>query len=107
MNKHKDFFLEIGLSLSLVLFIFSFSTPFRTTFGSLFVKAPNLAQVSSMQCSDGIDNDGDGLTDWQSDLGCYGPGDNTEQALSRDQENGWTTFNKSVDTRIVYVSNSA
>ncbi|MCH7536193.1 MAG: right-handed parallel beta-helix repeat-containing protein, partial [Bacteroidetes bacterium] len=58
------------------------------------------------QCNDGIDNDNDGLVDWQYDLGCSGPDDTTEEALSRDQEDGWTTFDPSVDTRIIYVSNS-
>ena len=31
------------------------------------------------QCSDGIDNDGDGKTDFPADLGCTDPNDNTEQ----------------------------
>jgi hypothetical protein len=64
-------------------------------------------QGSSNQCNDGIDNDGDGLTDWQYDLGCYGSNDTSEQAASRDQKNGWTTFNKSSDTKIFYVSSSS
>lgn len=30
------------------------------------------------QCSDGVDNDGDGKIDWPADLDCSGPGGNTE-----------------------------
>ena len=44
------------------------------------------------QCDDGIDNDGDGLVDWEYDLGCYSASDTTEGALTREQENGWTTI---------------
>lgn len=44
------------------------------------------------ECDDGIDNDGDGYADWHRDLGCYGPGDHTEAALPRDEEDGFTTF---------------
>jgi hypothetical protein len=58
------------------------------------------------ECDDGIDNDADGLVDWQYDPGCYGVEDATEAALPREQENGWTTFDPSPDTRIVYVSSS-
>ena len=50
------------------------------------------------ECNDGIDNDGDGLIDWQFDFGCWGAGDNTEVAATRQQENGWTTFNPSDDS---------
>ena len=31
------------------------------------------------QCNDGIDNDGDGLTDYPADPGCYGPTDDSEK----------------------------
>lgn len=58
------------------------------------------------ECTDGIDNDGDGLVDWQLDLGCWGPGDNTEGGIAAGLDNGWSVFEPSVDTRIVYVSNS-
>ena len=58
------------------------------------------------ECNDGVDNDGDGLVDWQYDCGCYGPDDTTENALSREEENGWTTFDPSPDTRIVLVTNN-
>jgi hypothetical protein len=64
-------------------------------------------QGSSNQCNDGIDNDSDGLVDWQYDLGCYGPNDTTESSgTTMTQDNGWTVFEKSADTRIIYVSNS-
>ncbi|MCB9651792.1 MAG: hypothetical protein H6730_35120 [Deltaproteobacteria bacterium] len=58
------------------------------------------------QCNDGIDNDGDGLVDWQYDLGCWGAGDVTEGGRSNALEDGWTVFEPSADTRIVYVSSS-
>ena len=56
------------------------------------------------QCNDGIDNDGDGLVDWQQDLGCFGAGDNTERALTRNQEQGWSTFDLPAGSKIIYVS---
>ena len=40
------------------------------------------------------------------DPGCYGPDDNSEEALPREQENGWTTMDPSSDSRIIYVSSS-
>ncbi len=58
------------------------------------------------QCNDGIDNDGDGLVDWQYDLGCYNASDPTEAALSRDEDAGFTTFDPSGDSHLVYVSSS-
>jgi len=59
------------------------------------------------QCNDSIDNDGDSLIDWQYDLGCVGVDDTTEGGIpSGSLDNGWTVFEKSVDTRIVYVSSS-
>jgi len=68
----------------------------------------------SVECGDGIDNDGDGLIDWQYDLGCWGPEDDSETAEPREQENGWTTFdpvtgsaNPDDDSIIVYVSSSS
>ena len=83
----------------------------RALFYSLaFGTALSLMPASAMavqggQCNNGIDDDGDGLVDYLYDMGCYGPDDPTEEGLPRNQENGWTTFNKS-DTRIVYVSDS-
>jgi len=38
-------------------------------------------EVERSQCSDGIDNDADGLVDYQSDAGCYGIADNTENTV--------------------------
>lgn len=59
------------------------------------------------QCTDGTDNDGDGLTDWQYDLGCYGPSDNTEGgSVGMSRQNGWTVIEPSTDTQIIYVSDS-
>ncbi len=58
------------------------------------------------ECNDGIDNDGDGLSDWQLDVGCWGAEDLTETAGTREQENGWTTFDLSADSLVVYVSSS-
>jgi len=58
------------------------------------------------ECSDGVDNDGDGLVDWQRDLGCYGPSDTSEAALARGQEAGFTTFDIGPDSVVVYVSSS-
>ncbi len=57
-------------------------------------------------CSDGNDNDGDGLVDWQYDLGCSGPDDDYEIAGPRDQKGGWSTYDKASDTRVIYVSSS-
>jgi hypothetical protein len=57
------------------------------------------------ECDDGIDNDGDGYADWHRDLGCYGPGDRTEAALPRDEEDGFTTFEIPADSLAIYVSN--
>jgi hypothetical protein len=62
--------------------------------------------VVGTECSDGIDNDGDGLVDWQRDLGCYGPGDASEAALDRSKEDGFTTFDIGADSVVVYVSAS-
>ncbi|MEO0336255.1 MAG: hypothetical protein AAF202_07665, partial [Pseudomonadota bacterium] len=57
-------------------------------------------------CSDGIDNDGDGFTDWGRDKGCFGPNDGDEQAQPREQEYGWTTFDLPAGAKIIYVSSS-
>ncbi|MGH1486865.1 MAG: hypothetical protein ACRBCI_11635 [Cellvibrionaceae bacterium] len=58
------------------------------------------------ECNDGIDNDGDGLVDWQFDVGCWGEGDASESSAERAQENGWTTFDLSSDSKVIYVSSS-
>lgn len=57
------------------------------------------------ECDDGIDNDGDGYADWHRDLGCYGPGDRTEAALPRDEEDGFTTYEIAEGSLAIYVSN--
>lgn len=63
-------------------------------------------QVGTGTCSDGLDNDGDGLVDWMYDLGCSGPND-TEVADCRDNEDGWTTYDPHpTETEIIYVSSS-
>ncbi|MBW2465132.1 MAG: hypothetical protein JRH11_26015, partial [Deltaproteobacteria bacterium] len=56
------------------------------------------------ECNDGVDNDGDGLLDWQHDVGCWGEGDATEASRPRDEEGGWTTFDLAADSRLIYVS---
>lgn len=56
------------------------------------------------ECDDGIDNDGDGFVDWQLDQGCYGPADATEAAVSRDEEDGFTTFDIAPDSIAIWVS---
>jgi len=61
----------------------------------------------SNECNDGIDNDADGLIDWVYDLGCWGQDDLTEKSLPRVQENGWTTNNRSADTKIYFVSSKS
>ncbi len=59
------------------------------------------------ECGDGIDNDGDGLVDWQRDLGCANQDDDDESAAPRADEDGFTTFDASAGSQIVYVSSSA
>ncbi len=60
------------------------------------------------ECSDGIDNDGDGLIDWEYDLGCTGEADTTEGGITTGNlDNGWTVFEPSEDTQVIYVSSSA
>lgn len=48
------------------------------------------------QCSDGIDNDGDGFTDWPSDTTCGGPSDNDEQGGGGDEQRGTIIIKKEV-----------
>jgi len=71
----------------------------------LFVIACS-AFASTPSCSDGLDNDGDGLVDWQLDLGCSGPDDDTEGGINNALDHGWTVFEPAADTRIIYVSSS-
>ena len=58
------------------------------------------------QCNDGVDNDNDGLVDYGYDLSCVSESDNSEIGVSGQLEDGWTNFEPSVDTRVVYVSSS-
>lgn len=57
-------------------------------------------------CNDGVDNDGDGLVDWQFDLGCANAADDDETAAPRDDEDGFTTFDPPASGLILYVSSS-
>jgi hypothetical protein len=84
------------------------STPVAsTTTPSTTTPSTNTSVATSNgECNDGIDNDGDGLVDWQFDVGCWGADDATERSGSRSQENGWTTFDLSADSRVIYVSAS-
>jgi hypothetical protein len=81
------------------------STPPATAQLSSALALPEPAPAGH-ECNDGLDNDGDGLVDWQNDLGCYNQTDPTEAALSRNQEAGWTTFDPSRDSLRIYVSTS-
>jgi hypothetical protein len=92
--------------LSTASFLAAFSLSLNTT-----TFKPSIAPAYAVgtpsggnQCRDGIDNDGDGLIDWGADLGCWSHLDGNESAGPRSLENGFTTFNKSADTRVVYVS---
>ncbi|MBW2734302.1 MAG: hypothetical protein JRH20_18080 [Deltaproteobacteria bacterium] len=58
------------------------------------------------ECNDGIDNDGDGLVDWQEDLGCANGLDDDEAATERAHEGGFTTFDPSPTSVLIYVSAS-
>lgn len=59
------------------------------------------------ECNDGIDNDGDGLSDWLYDLGCTDSTDCTEGGLpTRSIEDGWSVIEPAADTKIYYVSSS-
>lgn len=57
------------------------------------------------ECNDGKDNDGDGLADYALDPGCYGPGDHTESAGTRAEEDGFTTWEFGDESVLIYVSN--
>jgi hypothetical protein len=42
---------------------------------------PGGPDASQIACSDGVDNDGDGMIDYPDDLGCESPASNTEEGL--------------------------
>ena len=69
---------------------------------------PELTSTNSFitACNDGIDNDGDGLTDWQYDTGCANQYDDDETSASRDKEDGFTTFDPGRNSIIIFVSSS-
>jgi uncharacterized repeat protein (TIGR01451 family) len=51
------------------------------TFSPTFVTARTILKdiiIGPVECSDGVDNDGDTFTDWPDDPGCSGPDDTTE-----------------------------
>ena len=58
------------------------------------------------ECDNNNDDDGDGLVDWQYDLGCYGPDDPTEGGKNVELDNGWTVFEPASDTQITFISSS-
>jgi hypothetical protein len=68
---------------------------------------PAVAVPGKGECADGIDNDGDGLVDWMSDLGCTGRDDATEGGKpSGTLEHGFTVLEQGRGGRIIYVSSS-
>ena len=66
-----------------------------------------LTGIAASECNDGIDNDGDSLVDFGNDLGCTSDADSSEGGKKTGElENGWTVFEPSSDSRIIYVSSS-
>ena len=111
MKKDGYIATVVIISLVILLVIFSINRFTGYSVNESYQKisfSPNEDVVANglTECSDGVDNDGDGLLDWQYDLGCYGKDDANERALSREQEGGWTTYDPSNETKIVYVSSS-
>jgi len=62
--------------------------------------------ATGTECTDGIDNDGDGLTDWAYDPGCYGRSDRTEKSGPRASEDGFSTWEFEPGSVVVYVAAS-
>ena len=63
--------------------------------------------IASNICSDGIDNDNDGLVDWHEDLGCTSQTDGSEGGVpTHEIENGWSVIEPAPDTIIYFVSSS-
>lgn len=64
------------------------------------------AGTGTAQCNDGVDNDGDGLSDLD-DLGCTSPDDASEGGVpSGTIEDEWTVFEPEPGARMIYVSRS-
>ena len=114
MNKKKYLQFSIFFLILIILFIFLIGNIFETNieykeFKSIVIAEEDQLFLSLLitACDDGIDNDNDGLIDWQEDLGCYNGQDSTEGgSLGKSLDNGWTVFEESSagDTRIYYVS---
>jgi cysteine-rich repeat protein len=67
----------------------------------------SLCEAETGTCSDGLDNNGDGLVDWSGgDLDCANSSDSEGSTPSGSLKNNWTVFHPSADSRIVYVSQS-
>ncbi len=83
------------------------ATPTSTPTATPFQPVPRPSLLENTECSDGIDNDGDGQIDIgagninNADFGCFGP-----NGQESNQDYGFTLANPSNDTRIVYVSSS-
>ena len=75
----------------------------QTATSSIIINVDNVVQPVPA-CSDGLDNDNDGLIDFPNDSGCTSNTDGNEIDITTDDT--WTTFIPSVDTFIVYVSDS-
>jgi hypothetical protein len=54
----------------------------------------------------GTDSDGDGVIDWQNNLACTGPNDDSETVPAGQLVNGWTVFQKT-SGNVIYVSSSS
>jgi len=74
----------------------------NNTNSSSMISSSSVMQIS--ECNDGIDNDGDGFVDYVYDQGCYGPGDADETAGTREEEDGWTTYDLPEGVPVYYVS---
>src|SRR5688572_16232445 len=92
--KHRLSIFSFPFSLSLASALsFGCATPVDDAASSdhAELENPGVTELAatSTQCKDGVDNDGDGLVDWQYDVGCYGAADTSEAGLPRAQEAGW------------------
>jgi|GEM_PF-6959145 len=96
MKKILSFVLIFFLISSMVLAI----EPFNQS------RSPISVPSGALQCADGIDNDGDGLLDFdghgdvtKKDLGCFGPADNDEKDEVKINPALNTTENKSTESK--------